>query len=150
MVDQQENGLIVVGIDGSDSSLAALEWALNSARRRNAKVVAVTGFDILWTMNITPLTRTTTMRGILKPCWNAPQHPRRLCQGQEQFLELFRSVRAMRLRVTQTLGERIGDQKISGSVHRLRDSRKLLHRVSTRGILFNGSNHRRKLPLCAP
>ena len=54
MVDQQENGLIVVGIDGSDSSLAALEWALNSARRRNAKVVAVTGFDIPWTMNITP------------------------------------------------------------------------------------------------
>ncbi len=54
MVDQLENGRIVVGIDGSDASLAALEWALNSARRRNAKVVAVTGFDIPWTMNITP------------------------------------------------------------------------------------------------
>lgn len=54
MSDQQEKGLVVVGIDGSDASVAALEWALEDARRRGAKVLAVTGFDIPWTIAITP------------------------------------------------------------------------------------------------
>jgi nucleotide-binding universal stress UspA family protein len=54
MVDLQEKGLIVVGIDGSDASVAALEWAFDEAGRRNAKLVAVTGYDIPWTIFIAP------------------------------------------------------------------------------------------------
>lgn len=54
MAKQQEKNLIVVGIDGSDASEAALEWAVNDAERRNAKVLAVTAYDIPWTIMVTP------------------------------------------------------------------------------------------------
>ena len=54
MVDPQHKGLVVVGIDGSEESSAALEWAVNDARRRNATVRAVTGWDIPWTIMINP------------------------------------------------------------------------------------------------
>jgi nucleotide-binding universal stress UspA family protein len=54
MVETQERRVVVVGIDGSDASLAALEWAIGDARRRHAKVVAITAFDIPWTIAITP------------------------------------------------------------------------------------------------
>jgi nucleotide-binding universal stress UspA family protein len=36
---------IVVGIDGSDESAAALEWALTEARLRGSEVLAVTAWD---------------------------------------------------------------------------------------------------------
>ena len=36
------------------ASVAALDWAAGDARRRDAKVLAVTGFDIPWTIMITP------------------------------------------------------------------------------------------------
>jgi nucleotide-binding universal stress UspA family protein len=35
------NGLIVVGVDGSDESRLALEWAIDEARLRDAEVLAV-------------------------------------------------------------------------------------------------------------
>jgi nucleotide-binding universal stress UspA family protein len=41
---------IVVGIDGSENSRAALDWAIAEARLRGAQVVALTG----WTMPIPP------------------------------------------------------------------------------------------------
>jgi nucleotide-binding universal stress UspA family protein len=54
MVEKKAKPFIVVGIDGSDQSVAALEWAIEEAKLRKAKVIAVTGFDIPWTINITP------------------------------------------------------------------------------------------------
>jgi nucleotide-binding universal stress UspA family protein len=54
MTDQQTTGLIIVGVDGSDESEAALEWAVEDARRRNARVRVVTGFDFPWTSIIVP------------------------------------------------------------------------------------------------
>jgi nucleotide-binding universal stress UspA family protein len=54
MGETPARGVVVVGIDGSDASLAALEWAIEDAKRRAAKVVAITAFDIPWTIAITP------------------------------------------------------------------------------------------------
>lgn len=54
MTDQQRKGLIVVGVDGSDESEAALEWAVEDARRRNARLRVVTGFDFPWTFLVVP------------------------------------------------------------------------------------------------
>ena len=51
---QQNKKLIVVGVDGSDASLAALEWAVQDARRRGARILIVTGFDIPWTIMFVP------------------------------------------------------------------------------------------------
>ncbi|MCA1780901.1 MAG: universal stress protein [Dermatophilaceae bacterium] len=54
MTDQQNKGLIVVGVDGSDESEAALEWAVEDARRRGARLRVVTGFDYPWTFIFVP------------------------------------------------------------------------------------------------
>jgi nucleotide-binding universal stress UspA family protein len=54
MAVQPSTGLIVVGVDGSDASVAALEWAVGEARTRNARILAVTGFEVPWTIMITP------------------------------------------------------------------------------------------------
>jgi|AntAceMinimDraft_13_1070369.scaffolds.fasta_scaffold02321_7 nucleotide-binding universal stress UspA family protein len=53
-VSVNPTGIIVVGVDGSDESVRALEWAIEDARRRGARVIAVTGFEIPWTIAVTP------------------------------------------------------------------------------------------------
>ncbi len=45
---------LVVGADGSDMSVAALEWAVQYARRVGAEIRVVTAFDIPWTILVTP------------------------------------------------------------------------------------------------
>lgn len=47
-------GLIVVGVDGSEESEAALEWALVDAKRRGARLRVVTGYETPWTFIVTP------------------------------------------------------------------------------------------------
>jgi nucleotide-binding universal stress UspA family protein len=39
--DQKETGLVVVGIDGSEESITALQWAIEEARIRGARVRAM-------------------------------------------------------------------------------------------------------------
>lgn len=56
MENQEAKGLIVVGFDGSAPSIAALEWAIQDARRRNATVLALTAFEIPWTIDVHPTT----------------------------------------------------------------------------------------------
>lgn len=43
----QATGLIVVGVDGSDHSVAALEWAIDEARRRGSKVEVLHSWQYL-------------------------------------------------------------------------------------------------------
>lgn len=50
----REKGLVVVGVDGSQESEDALEWALVEARRRRARLRVVTGFETPWTFVMTP------------------------------------------------------------------------------------------------
>lgn len=45
---------IVVGVDGSDSSVEALRWAAQEARHIDAELHIVTAFDIPWTIFISP------------------------------------------------------------------------------------------------
>ena len=47
-------GLILVGADGSDLSAGALRWAVDHARSTGAEVLALTGFDIPWTVLVVP------------------------------------------------------------------------------------------------
>lgn len=54
MTDHATKGLIVVGVDGSDASVSALEWAIADARRRGARLLVVAGFDIPWTILVVP------------------------------------------------------------------------------------------------
>jgi nucleotide-binding universal stress UspA family protein len=54
MAEHSGSGLIVVGVDGSDTSVAALEWAVDEARTRGSRVLAITAFDIPWTIMIVP------------------------------------------------------------------------------------------------
>lgn len=54
MTEQQERPRIVVGIDGSLLSLAALRWAIGQARRTGAEVHAVTGWEIPITIMVVP------------------------------------------------------------------------------------------------
>lgn len=42
--------MIIVGIDGSPESVAALNWAVEDAKRRNTKVEAIMGFEVPWTI----------------------------------------------------------------------------------------------------
>lgn len=53
-MNAEERPLIVVGVDGSDLSVAALRWAADYARTAGARVLAVTGYDIPWTIVFTP------------------------------------------------------------------------------------------------
>lgn len=46
--------LIVVGVDGSDLSVGALLWAADHARHVGGHVLAVTGYDIPWTVFLAP------------------------------------------------------------------------------------------------
>lgn len=45
---------IVVGVDGSPLSVEALRWAIGHADALGATVQAVTGYDIPWTILLTP------------------------------------------------------------------------------------------------
>jgi nucleotide-binding universal stress UspA family protein len=58
-----EKGLIVVGFDGSDASVGALEWAIEHARRSKSKILALTAFEVPWTIDIHP-TSTDTDYGL--------------------------------------------------------------------------------------
>ncbi len=49
-----EQPFIVVGADGSDASIRALQWAREHALRIGARLVVVTAFDIPWTIMVTP------------------------------------------------------------------------------------------------
>ncbi len=46
--------LIVVGVDGSALSVAALRWAADHARRIGGRLLAVTGFEVPWTIFFAP------------------------------------------------------------------------------------------------
>ena len=46
MVDDRSNGEIVVGVDGSEHSYRALEWALGEARTRGVGVLLVHAFEL--------------------------------------------------------------------------------------------------------
>jgi nucleotide-binding universal stress UspA family protein len=46
--------LIVVGIDGSDLSKGALAWAAEHARHLGGEVLAVTGYEVPWTIFLAP------------------------------------------------------------------------------------------------
>jgi nucleotide-binding universal stress UspA family protein len=43
-----------VGVDGSDLSVAALRWAVAHARLVGGRILAVTGYEIPWTIVVTP------------------------------------------------------------------------------------------------
>jgi nucleotide-binding universal stress UspA family protein len=45
---------IVVGVDGSSASVAALRWAIGHAELLGARVQAVTGYEVPWTILLTP------------------------------------------------------------------------------------------------
>jgi nucleotide-binding universal stress UspA family protein len=45
---------IVVGVDGSELSRDALRWAATQAQLTDCSLIAVTGFDIPWTIMIAP------------------------------------------------------------------------------------------------
>lgn len=46
--------LIVVGVDGSDLSVGALRWAADHARHIEGHLLAVTGYDVPWTVFVAP------------------------------------------------------------------------------------------------
>lgn len=46
--------LIVVGVDGSATSVRALQWAVREAGHVAGRVRVVTAFDVPWTIFITP------------------------------------------------------------------------------------------------
>ena len=46
--------LIVAGVDGSDLSVGALRWAADHARHVGGRLLAVTGYDIPWTVLLAP------------------------------------------------------------------------------------------------
>jgi nucleotide-binding universal stress UspA family protein len=51
---QPDNPFIVVGVDGSELSLHALRWAARHARLIGAEILAVTGYEIPWTIVVSP------------------------------------------------------------------------------------------------
>jgi nucleotide-binding universal stress UspA family protein len=57
VAQQPDMPLVVVGVDGSDLSVEALRWAARQARLTHAKILAVTGYEIPWTIVVSP-TRT--------------------------------------------------------------------------------------------
>ncbi len=54
MDTSESSSFIVVGIDGSEMSEQALRWAIEQARLTDSRVVAVTGFDVPWSIYLTP------------------------------------------------------------------------------------------------
>jgi nucleotide-binding universal stress UspA family protein len=46
--------LIVVGVDGSDLSIGALRWGADHARHVGGRLLAVTGYDVPWTVFFAP------------------------------------------------------------------------------------------------
>ncbi len=54
MSDQPVRPLIVVGVDGSELSLQAVRWAAEQARVTKAGLLAVTGYEIPWTILVAP------------------------------------------------------------------------------------------------
>jgi nucleotide-binding universal stress UspA family protein len=50
----RDRPLIVVGIDGSDLSRGALSWALAHAQQIDGSVLAVTGYEVPWTVFFAP------------------------------------------------------------------------------------------------
>lgn len=46
--------VIVVGVDGSELSIGAARWAARYAKLIGADVIAVTGYDIPWTIFLAP------------------------------------------------------------------------------------------------
>jgi nucleotide-binding universal stress UspA family protein len=46
--------LVVVGVDGSALSVEALRWAADHARRIGGRLLAVTGFEVPWTIFFAP------------------------------------------------------------------------------------------------
>lgn len=46
--------VIVVGVDGSETSVQALTWAVREAGHLGGRVRVVTAFDVPWTIFITP------------------------------------------------------------------------------------------------
>lgn len=54
MSDQSPRSRIVVGVDGSPQSVAALRWAAEQARRTDSEIHAVTGWEIPITIMVVP------------------------------------------------------------------------------------------------
>jgi nucleotide-binding universal stress UspA family protein len=54
MDGQPDNPVIVVGVDGSELSVQALRWAARQARVTGAGILAVTGYEIPWTIVVSP------------------------------------------------------------------------------------------------
>jgi nucleotide-binding universal stress UspA family protein len=60
---EQDRGRIVAGVDGSESSKAALRWALRQAELTGAAVDAVTAWDIPVTYGWTPIPDSADLEG---------------------------------------------------------------------------------------
>ncbi len=54
---------VVVGVDGSASSIGALQWAESYALAFDAELHVITAFDIPWTIYITPTSTDDFYRG---------------------------------------------------------------------------------------
>lgn len=50
----EKTPLIVVGVDGSQVSVGALRWAAEHARRIGGSLLAVTGYEVPWTVFFAP------------------------------------------------------------------------------------------------
>lgn len=54
MTESTGSSFIVVGADGSDLSVQAVRWAADQARRTQASLVVVTGYEVPWTIIVAP------------------------------------------------------------------------------------------------
>lgn len=54
MAVDDDRPVVVVGIDGSEPSVGALKWAVTYARARKGRVLAVTGWEVPWTIFVSP------------------------------------------------------------------------------------------------
>jgi nucleotide-binding universal stress UspA family protein len=55
----QEKTLIVVGVDGSESSLDAARWAIRHAKSTNSKLLFAMAYEVSWWVNVNPVTTET-------------------------------------------------------------------------------------------
>lgn len=53
-MDETTPPTVVVGVDGSELSTRALRWAADYARRIDGQILAVTAYEIPWTIVVTP------------------------------------------------------------------------------------------------